>query len=150
MAYTERYVAFVDILGFSDIVSRIERDKIPTRYDALVKALTDIGSRTKSLDLGMVGIDFKYQSFSGSIVISSAGNADGLAFLLASLNILALSLLRTGLLIRGAIAKGELHHDDLVMFGPAFLEAYHIEASITKYPRIVLSRETYGIAEALT
>ncbi len=30
------------------------------------------------------------------------------------------------------------------MFGPAFLDAYHIETTIAKYPRVILSRETYG------
>jgi hypothetical protein len=41
------------------------------------------------------------------------------------------------------VAKGKLHHENPVMFGPAFLEAYHIETTIAKYPRVVLSRETY-------
>jgi hypothetical protein len=30
-----------------------------------------------------------------------------------------------------------------VMFGPAFLEAYHIETNIAQYPRVILSRKTY-------
>src|SRR5712672_2824370 len=55
----------------------------------------------------------------------------------------ATRLLSSGLLTRGAVAKGKLHHDNPVMFGPAFLEAYHIETTIAKYPQVVLSRETY-------
>jgi hypothetical protein len=45
--------------------------------------------------------------------------------------------------IRGATSKGKLHHDQSVIFGPALLDAYGIETSIAKYPRIVLSRGVY-------
>jgi hypothetical protein len=29
------------------------------------------------------------------------------------------------------------------MFGPAFIEAYQIERTVAKYPRVVLSKQTY-------
>jgi hypothetical protein len=35
------------------------------------------------------------------------------------------------------------------MFGPAFLEAYRLESSIAKYPRVVVSREVFEDIEAL-
>jgi hypothetical protein len=84
-----------------------------------------------------------YQSFSDSIVISSNASNSGLIYLLASINELALTLLSNGLLTRGGIAKGKLHHDGPVMFGPAFLETYRLETTIAVYPRIVLSRSAY-------
>jgi hypothetical protein len=149
MVYTERYVSFLDILGFSDIARKTERDKNPARYDALVKTLTEIRVRKRKRLDRVVGDDFKFQSFFDSIVMSSNASLNGLVYLLLSLNHLTLSLLTNGLLIRGAIAKGKLHHDGVVMFGPAFLDAYHIETTIAKYPRIILSRETYQDVQAL-
>ena len=123
MPYSERYVAFGDILGFSEIVRKTERDLTPTRYDALVKTLTEIGLREHSWD-EMVGDDFKFQAFSDFIVMSSNATEIGLSYLLDSLNKLSLRLLINGLMVRGAVARGKLHHEGSVMFGPAFLEAY--------------------------
>jgi class 3 adenylate cyclase len=141
MPYTERYVVFLDILGFSELVRKTERDGNPARYNALVKTLTEIGSRDGVVDVP--GDRFQFQSFSDSIVMSSNASGAGLVFLLYSIEQLAIRLLNNGLLMRGAIAKGKLHHDQVVMFGPAFLEAHRIEATIAKYPRVLLSRETY-------
>jgi hypothetical protein len=64
--------------------------------------------------------------------------------LLSSLAELSVRLLTNpGLLLRGAVSKGKLYHRGGVMFGPTFLEAYSIEKSIAKVPRIILSREVY-------
>jgi hypothetical protein len=138
--YNERYVAFVDILGFSAIVRKTDHDTTPNRIDALVKALTEIGSHHPAIN---EGDDFQFQSFSDSIVMSSASTFTGLLHILHSISDLSIRLLRTGLLTRGGIAKGKLHHDQAVIFGPAFLDAYDIEENIAKYPRVILSREVY-------
>ena len=139
--YDERYVAFVDILGFAEIVRKIEHDTTNRRYDALVKTLTDIGSFNQ--ETVNESDDFQFQSFSDSVIMSTAATHTGLLHLLYLISNLSLRLLSNGLLMRGAIAEGKLHHDQFVMFGPAFLVAYNIETNIAKYPRVVLSREVY-------
>jgi hypothetical protein len=116
------------------------KDSSPRRYDALVKTLAEAGSHHP--DLNEID-DIQFQTFSDSIVMSSASTPTGLIHILASMADLSIRLLRDGLLIRGAIAKGSLHHKQSIMFGPAFLEAYGIESKIAKYPRILLSREVH-------
>jgi hypothetical protein len=91
----------------------------------------------------MKAMIFQFQSFSDSVVMSTASTISGLIYLLYSASDLSLRLLSNGLLMRGAVAKGKLHHDKLVMFGPAFLTAYNIGTNIAKYPRVVLSPEFY-------
>jgi hypothetical protein len=78
-------------------------------------------------------VDFQFQSFSDSIVLSMQASKD-IGFLTTSISELAIRLLQDGLLIRGAISKGGLHHKDGVMFGPAFLDAYAIEKELRKVP----------------
>ena len=46
-------------------------------------------------------------------------------------------------MLRGAIAKGLLHHSEHAVFGPAFLKAYYLERNIAKYPRIIVDRGTH-------
>jgi hypothetical protein len=148
MPYAQRYVAFLDILGFSEIVKGTDRDALPNRFDALVKTLEEINSRENELD-DEVGDDFKFQTFSDSIVMSANASTNGLVYLLYAVRQFALNLLGNGILTRGAIAKGKLHHVGSVMFGPAFLDAYRIEHEIAKYPRIVLSEAVFEDLRAM-
>jgi hypothetical protein len=138
--YVERYVAFADILGFADIVRKSAQDSSPRRRDALVNALMEAGTHDPGLN---ASDDIQFQTFSDSIVMSSTSTVSGLLHILVSMTDLSIRLLREGLLIRGAIAKGGLHHNGSIMFGPAFLETYGIERKIAKYPRIVMSREVH-------
>jgi len=138
--YSDRYVAFVDILGFSEIVRKTKHDETTVRVVALAHALTAIGSHHPSLN---ENDDFQFQTFSDSIVMSSAATLTGLLHIFHSISELNISLLKPGLLTRGAVARGKLHHDRFVMFGPALLDAYGIETTVAKYPRVVLSRAVY-------
>jgi hypothetical protein len=138
--YSVRYVAFLDILGFSDIVRKTDHDPTPVRVNAIAESLTEIGSHHASVN---ESDDFQFQSFSDSIVMSSALTPKGLLHILNSISELSIRLLSVGLLLRGAIAKGNLYHDGSVIFGAALLDAYAIETNIAKYPRLILSRDVY-------
>jgi hypothetical protein len=138
--YKERYVAFADILGFAEIVKKSAQDTSGQRHDALVSALIKAGTYDPAVN---PSDDIQFQTFSDSIVMSSASTYSGLLHIFVSMTELSLRLLHDGLLIRGAISKGSLHHEQYIMFGPAFLEAYSIETKIAKYPRIVLTREVH-------
>jgi hypothetical protein len=140
--YCERYVAFVDILGFSDIVRNSERS--PHQAMALVRVLERIRARS----LGgaaddLFGDDFKVQSFSDTIVLSEKVTETGLKWLLYSVADLTLDLLAQGILTRGGITKGLMYHSEGVAFGPAFLSAYYLESTIAKYPRVVVDRSVH-------
>jgi hypothetical protein len=47
--------------------------------------------------------------------------------------------LRIGLLIRGGFAFGQLFHGQGVVFGRAMVDAYLLESTVAKYPRVVVS-----------
>jgi hypothetical protein len=143
--YSERYVAFVDILGFSEIVRNSEHS--PHQAAELVRVLERIRARASGAAIKrtdeMLGDDFKAQSFSDTIVLSEAATETGLKYLLFSVENLVLDLLAQGILTRGGIARGLMHHSDAIAFGPAFLAAYHLELNIAKYPRIVVDRSVH-------
>jgi len=143
MPYEERYVAFVDILGFSEIVKNSIKGNEKPSFDELVNILGKISERDHEID-SVFGDDFKFQTFSDSIIMSDRISIGGLFQITSAVQDLAIELLKVGLLMRGGIAKGRLHHDANVVFGPAFLEAYRLESSIAKFPRIILSRDVYA------
>jgi hypothetical protein len=121
-------------------VRKTEHDHTAGRVNALVEALTAIGYQHPTLN---ESDDFQFQTFSDSIVMSSAATLTGLLHIFHSITELNISLLKPGLLTRGAVARGKLYHDRSVIFGPALLNAYGIETTVAKYPRVVLGREVY-------
>lgn len=49
--------------------------------------------------------------------------------------------------MRGAITIGGLHHDDDIVFGLGVNEAYRLESTVARYPRIILSRSVLAAAK---
>jgi hypothetical protein len=140
--YSERYVAFIDILGFSHIVR--ESVNHPWQAEQLVAILEGISGRATPLESDkLFGDDFRAQSFSDCIVLSERATNIGLEHLLFAVSQLALDLLASGILTRGAIAKGRLHHTAKIVFGPALVEAYRIESAIAVFPRILIDRDAH-------
>lgn len=143
MTYSEKYVAFLDILGFRDIVRSTADHPTSTEQSAeLLEVLKSMGRRRRGTDV-VIGDGFNFQQFSDSVVMSANCSPAGLDHLLNSIESLALQLLRKGLLLRGGIAKGQLYHDGNIVFGPAFLKAYELESVAANYPRIVLANSVY-------
>ena len=146
--YEARYVSFIDILGFSEIVRNSVQS--PTQASELAKALDQINSNISFLSLkGLTSDDFRAQSFSDCILLSEAPTPKGLQFLLTTICFLTNSLLSIGILTRGGLSKGLLHHSDKAVFGPAFLSAYEMENQTAIFPRIIVDRETLKDYSAL-
>jgi hypothetical protein len=139
--YSDRYVAFIDILGFSAIVRQL--DGASKRAKELVGILENISTLTDQFAGDFEKDGLRTQSFSDCIVMSENGSPKGLFSLLASATTLTFALLSKGVLTRGGIAKGKLHHSDKIVFGPAMLEAYRLESTIARYPRILVDKATH-------
>jgi hypothetical protein len=60
--------------------------------------------------------------------------------LFLSLEALTHALLDKGNLIRGAVVKGRLYHDQLSVFSDALVRAYVAESTVARFPRIILLR----------
>jgi hypothetical protein len=140
MPYDDRYVAYMDILGFRSLVQRIPSE--PGLYDEAVGAFNQLETRLP-VDLAPEKCDFRQQIISDGIVMSSDNTSAGLEFLVFAIEQLSIALLTLGMFTRGGLAKGKLHHDDKVIFGEGFLEAYFLESEIAKYPRIIVGRTVY-------
>ena len=134
--YEERIVAFVDILGFSSMISKSESSI--EEYEKIKHALDTIQRVKKRVD----NISAKVSTFSDSIVISYPINGrDPLFYILIDLIHLQLDLLQQGVLVRGGIAKGKVRHVQEMVFGPAMVAAYELESKYAVYPRIIVEKE---------
>jgi hypothetical protein len=132
--YTERYCAFIDILGFRGLIEDAEKGKPSEIY----KVLSAVHTRRQAIR--QQEADLKSQSISDGVALSAAKHAAGLDAVCTAAEELSRTLLRAGYFARGAIAKGLLYHDSNMVFGPAFLEAYRLETTVSKFPRVMVAR----------
>lgn len=155
--YEERYVAFIDILGFTEIIKSSENNEqlLAEINDALSLKRDSYEQNFKSLaKLESTDSDLRVHTFSDFVVLSTADTNEGLVCLLFVCWHIAADWLRQGFFCRGGIAHGKLLHkvDNSVaprVFGPAFIEAYELEHSVADFPRVVASGKVRESVEAL-
>jgi len=144
MLYENRYVGFVDILGFQHLVERTVSE--PSGLASLYDTLLQIADYKPSLGGGLE--DFRVTTFSDCVAISARVTDVGLWSVVLAIHALQFNLSQTGVLFRGAVAKGDVIHDQKVLFGPAFNEAYRLETKVSLHPRVMLADNVYDDALA--
>ncbi len=138
--YEERLVAFIDVLGFSDMVNRTATDVKKLRH--LTAALKNLYNKIWEWEADGSYSSFAFTQFSDSIVISSLAESSDSFEMLMQLLIGVMELVDDyDVLVRGGIAKGQLIHDRTMVVGPAMVEAYHLESKKAIYPRIIIEKE---------
>jgi hypothetical protein len=151
---------FLDILGFKQVVEDSVRQasRAATRRREAAGIYFSLKNIAQSLHYKpavvrksgeVVRSSRKVTQFSDAVVVSYlAREAGGLSDMLYDVLHLHLQLVRRGLLVRGAITKGLLHHDDDFVFGPALNEAAELE-KVAMYPRVIVDRDLLAEAELI-
>ena len=142
--YDERFVAFIDILGFKSLIEEtITND---AKYQYIQGVLNHISSVQYENYHGIFseyGVFKEVSVFSDSIVISYPKELSigcGLFHLLIDVTHLCLDLLEANILVRGGITYGKMYHSEKVCFGPAMIRAYEMEENLAVYPRIIVEQ----------
>jgi hypothetical protein len=138
-AYETRYCAFVDILGFTSVIADLEKGSIT--FDYLREVLSSVHEPPPSFFAIHEGHDLRAQSISDAVCLSASCTASGLSHLFFSLELLTVELLKKGIFLRGGIVRGNLFHDDRMVFGSALVQAYRIESMIARFPRIMIASD---------
>lgn len=157
--YKEYYVAFVDILGFKNMIANSQFDEIldvywhfmnegflnPTLGLAYAVGYDEQDEHDKELKkFNMALRKTSYQYFSDCIIVAvPCINSEALAVIIEICNYLQESMFKCTqpVFLRGAITKGLLYinNQKSIVFGKGLVEAYQAESTIAKYPRIILS-----------
>lgn len=148
LGMTERFVAFLDVLGFSDTVRAVPHDRLLRHYDNLISsaqraasrgALTLVGDgpeQTAVADLTEARVQVLVVSDS-VVVLSPAATGRGFVDLLQTTRDLLVSGLFIGLPLRGAVTVGPVDTVISGTGGPApavsvvgrgLVDAYRLEA----------------------
>jgi hypothetical protein len=142
MDYGERYCAFVDILGFSELVAGL--GKGTTSFELIRDLLRTIHEPPKEDYSDFTNSDLRAQSISDAVCISTVCDQNGIRHLFFALDRLTMNLLKAGYFVRGAVVKGKLYHDERTVFGEAMIRAYRLEQDVVRMPRIMVTSDIYG------
>lgn len=148
--YRPSYLAYVDILGWKNIVDQIGSDF--GRFDAIVGAFNALRSHEGQDEFARdLGKDFPVNLppphhfvASDTIILSTLDVPNAIFALVLRCGKLCADLLGRGFLTRGAIVRGRLYHKGQVIFGEALTNAYLLEQRSARYPRTVISQEAYS------
>ncbi len=148
--FQERLIAYVDLLGFSEIVEKIDTDEI--YREKIIKIVNFLAENsTKNSDPIDFLTDKRCTHFSDCLVISYPGYSDDdLNQLILDVIILQNYLLEIGIAARGGITIGNLYHKGSVLVGSGMVEAYTLEEKIAIYPRVIVSRKAMTFALGLS
>ena len=158
--YQPHLVAFIDILGFKELVN--ETDRNSAKLNEILKVLHYLKTwelpDAWGLELVEIEESAQYKGvenfniseiteatiFSDSIVVSVKAERninERFTSLVANLAALGAKMMEKGILIRGAITIGNLYHKSGVILGKGMIEAYQLELKSAVYPRIILSKK---------
>lgn len=138
--FQERYVAFLDLLGFKAQVERAERNiEQRVRLREILSLLRDTLCESPS-----IGLRFTY--FSDCIVLSAQRTLAGLWEMFQSIDLLTFNLLQYDVFMRGGLTAGLAHHSEDFVYGVPLIRAYKLESESAGGPMTLVAQEVLGDA----
>ncbi|MFA6366902.1 MAG: hypothetical protein WCX13_06905, partial [Candidatus Hydrogenedentales bacterium] len=143
------FVTYFDILGFKEIVDHRSEEEIINILNRFRNLNTSSYNGAEALIHSFKG-EYKFTNFSDCIVRSlSFGKKlsieDKLFFLELEISEIAdiqyRLLVEKGVLLRGGLSYGEIHHSEEYIFGKALNKSYGFESKYSVYPRVIIDND---------
>jgi hypothetical protein len=160
LKYEKRIIAFIDILGFRELIK--DSEKNPATLEKIYEVINYFKNwekpeswNLKTIEIeedarkrGLANFELSNKStctcFSDSIIVSiKTSDSDInaiLSTLVANISYIGSYIIQKGILFRGAITIGNIiHQDNGIILGQGFIDAYSLESKLATFPRIVVS-----------
>ena len=154
MEFQEKFIGFVDVLGFKKLVEAAEKGT-GQPLSELMELLKTLGSPEDAIQFKKYGpttcpqstylqrdLNFKLTQFSDCVIVSSEVSPAGAINLVSHCWKAVISLLQKGIMCRGYITKGLVYHTDTQVIGSGYQEAYSKESNVTAFKREADERGT--------
>jgi hypothetical protein len=154
---TTRLIAFIDLLGFREVLAEADADLQQT----ILSALREIAEQERNFEIEVehkserersISIYPAITSFSDNVLISfdldkvtHGGAYHGLMVIRNTACALAHRAREFGCLVRGAVTVGELYHKDRVAFGTGLVDAYELESTVAFFPRVIITPSVFEL-----
>jgi hypothetical protein len=117
--YTVRWVSYLDLLGFTDLVKTKDWFDVFSSYNKAVEHCTEVSYFTPKIEKTW---------FSDTFLLYSPDNtASSFVEIESTTRLFTYYLISAGIPVRGAMSCGDFYADKEtnIFFGPAIIEAYH-------------------------
>jgi hypothetical protein len=148
--YQNRIVAFIDILGYKEILEEFERDAQEKDTEQGTRILTstkvnEFLNTFKSVTATLDEKNIRYYLFSDNICITAdyIENPRLAIEILFTISDLFFAFAKKGYFLRGAVEMGKFIDEPMIALGNPLTKAYLAESKVANYPRILLSKEYY-------
>lgn len=135
----QHYVAFLDILGFSEMVNA------DSQGDDQINLLKLYRCHQSLSQIFRDHADCTITQFSDSVVIAKPYDATHFQWFAERVADYQRMLLDEGLLCRGGIAVNKHYSVNSFTFSAGLITAYKIESRLARYPRVVISPEVLDL-----
>lgn len=134
------YVAYLDILGYKDLLAADVQAGAQTFKDRMTRAFRTFETVNHSR--------YQYKAISDSIFITCSDRAAAKEFLCVVREVYV-SFLIEGLLIRGGVSFGQHFETQSITYSPVLTKAYLLESELAEFPRIMVDSNVYDMFPAL-
>ncbi|MFJ4390932.1 hypothetical protein [Pseudomonas soli] len=158
--YEKRFVAFLDILGFKDLIKKIEVEESDSQDYQRVRVILDflqsesVESNShhdllvyEEAEHGLIERELgdpRINYISDCVIISTEGTFDGFKALCNKVTKFSVQGATVGIYLRGGITYGNIYHHGPMLFGTAYQRALEVEENAV-YPRVVVDDVVYDI-----
>ncbi len=151
--YENRLVAFVDLLGFSDLVEKVDEgmESFGRVADILgFMKQTEVDVRQRETHFTEIMGSLEVTAISDSLIVSVKFDPKhpqeilGFLYYLKSLQVRFVGEHKT--LLRGYVCTGKMYHRDTVLFGVPYMKAYKSEKKVND-PKIAIAPELVPFIE---
>jgi len=143
--FKDKFVAFIDVLGFSSMIESAEKGK-GRNLSEIREILAALGSEDTAESLAKHGpkicpkssylqrdLDFRVTQISDCAIVSAEVSPAGAINVVHHCWLAALTLLTKGVLVRGYITRGPIYHEGTEFYGTGYHNASRREASVTAF-----------------
>ena len=137
--YEESFVAFLDVLGFKQMIRSQNRTKVNKYFGIVNSAIEYLNTIPSKSEIGSIVI-------SDSVILAVPNNGDReekinkLRQLCIAVGLIQQNLAVEGIWLRGAISCGDTYFSssENQIVGPAYIDAYILEEQLAINPRVIL------------
>lgn len=152
--YKKSLVASLDILGVKEIIRGSQSLNI---ISVLHNEFSESINYVKQLDTEYhVANPYRFKVFSDNLaIVKELTYTSDVELELHNLSVIIMYFqmqlwCKHNLVVRGGISLGDCFIDDLMVLGPALLEAYSLESKVAIYPRVIISSQLVDYSNTLS
>lgn len=127
---TDKFIAFLDVLGFKELVNKNSFKDLDSYFSKLTDVLFSLRAKSEKIDSVII---------SDSIILIAPPGLKGFKDLLKAIQTIQSQLLWRKIILRGAVSFGPIYYNDSknIIVGKGYVRAYLLEQEAS-FPRVII------------